>query len=174
MWADITMGMEDVKQPEWSWDIRSSLIPPDLVPALPVDPFRGYVLPGLAIEVAAYSPPIIEFDTVGYFAAGTGTRTWIGVKIFIDESGAGQHRWYCAQMDRDFDVVNNRFLDSGTVQPGSFASENELVSTPIPGQKFQIDVARLIHPIPLPPTQPAYFFVDLEDFRILVLRFLEE
>jgi hypothetical protein len=146
----------------------------------PLDPKYNTVLPQLCFEIAVEHESIrtlVDTDTARYFAAGSGTRTWFGVKLLLDKTGQGNHRWYCAQKDRDWDPTTNSYLNTATINPASFprvpqGHPNRLLSVPVPGQQLSIDVQHLIRPIPLPANQPATFTVDLEALRLKIIEVL--
>lgn len=144
----------------------------------PLDPKYNTVLPQLCFEIAVEHesiPTLVDDDTARYFAAGSGTRTWFGVKLLLDKTGQANHRWYCAQKDRDWDPTTNSYLNTATINPASFprvTHHNRLLSIPVPGQQLSIDVQHLIRPIPLPANQPPTFTVDLEALRLRLLRWL--
>jgi hypothetical protein len=178
MIIDYPLAPGDTKQPDVHWSLARIHIPQNLMANFATDPTHGNILAGFCMEVAVKNesiPTLVDTDVPRYFAPTAATRCWIGIKIFIDESGNRNHRWYAAQVDRDWDPNTNTFLNTTTESPASFprvARNNQLLTVPIPGRRFQIDVQRLIHPLPLPPNQPAYFYVDLEAFRVKVLQWL--
>jgi|SRR5579859_2542621 len=178
MIIDYPLAPGDTKQPDIHWSLAKTHIPQNLRASFATDPKHGNILPVLCMEVAVKNesiPTLIDTDVPRYFAPTAATRCWIGIKIFIDESGNKNHRWYAAQVDRDWDPTINTFLNTTTENPASFhrvTTNNQSLTVPIPGRRFQIDVQRLIHPLPLPPNQPAYFSVDLEAFRVKVLQWL--
>lgn len=57
-----------------------------------------------------------------YFQAGTGTRYWIGVKVFKNDP-PGVKRWWAGHALRDRDPQTNMFLDSYTFQTWSMRTD---------------------------------------------------
>jgi hypothetical protein len=175
----VPLGINDTKQPDVHFSLSKRFISANLAAMFPTDPKHGPVLPQLCMEIAVENdiiPTLVDDDSARYFVAGSGTRCWIGIQLFLDKTGQGVHRWYCVQKDRDWDPTTNSFLNTVTINPASFPcvhDNHRLLSTPIPGQTFCIDVQNLIRPIPLPATQPATFTVDLEALRLRILRWLE-
>jgi hypothetical protein len=178
MIIDYPLAPGDTKEPDLNWSLAKIHIPQNLMANFATDPTHGNILAGFCMEVAVINesiPTLVDTDVPRYFVPTAATRCWIGIKIFIDESENRNHRWYAAQVDRDWDPNTNTFLNTTTESPASFprvARNDQLLTVPIPGRRFQIDVQRLIQPLPLPPNQPAYFYVDLEAFRVNVLQWL--
>jgi hypothetical protein len=178
---DVTLGPGDVKKPDGHFCIRRNLIiPQNLVASFPTDPITGSILPGLVFEVSFFNeslPAWTEDDTARWFAPGGGTRIWLGFKIHLDTSGAGRHTWWCGMMIRDYDLNTNTWLNTATLDPTSFPrvrSNDRLMSIPVVGQVFQVDVAKLLHPVPLPRHQAPHFTIDLEAFRLHVVKSAEQ
>ena len=80
----LTPGTSD-KAPDGHWQISPARIPPQFLNSFPLNPRNGLIAPGLVLEVAVSNetmPTPTQTDLGRYFAAGTGTRVWLGVKIF--------------------------------------------------------------------------------------------
>jgi len=78
-------------------------------------------------------PRLVDTDVPCYFAPTAATRCWIGIKIFIDESGKRNHRWYAAQVDSDWDPNTNMLLSTTMENPASFprvTRNNQLLTVP--------------------------------------------
>src|SRR5438046_1254116 len=92
----LTPGTSD-KVPDGHWAIAANLIPPNLVNQFPLNPRTGNIAPQLVLEVAVANesmPRLTQIDLARYFAAGTGTRAWVGIKIFKDNRNIPPvHRW---------------------------------------------------------------------------------
>src|SRR5271169_2172103 len=96
-------------------------------------------------------PPLHKSTLLVTFAAGTGTRAWIGVKVFCDDrNNLSQPRWWCGWATRD-QLPNGTFLDSATMHAESMpiaATHNELITTPTnPRLVFHIDIGIIVHPM---------------------------
>jgi hypothetical protein len=84
------------KQPDEQWTINVNRLPnfqPGFNP-FPVNATTGKLAPQLVLEVAVSNelmPILVDVDLVNYLAPGTGTRAWIGIKIFKSSSANGTH-----------------------------------------------------------------------------------
>jgi hypothetical protein len=177
MITDIVLSPGDIKQPDIHYTLDPSRIPANILPSFPKHATRNTILPIVAVEIAYFNESLrklADTDSQRFFAPGSGTRVSIGLKIYIDED-KGEHRWWAGLMERDFDAQTNRFLDTATIQPPLFprVPKNQLMSIPVPGQRLSIDVAKSIYPMPLPANTPPFFHIDLEQFRLNVLRSLQ-
>lgn len=118
-------------------------------------------------------PTLTGVDLQRYFAAGTGTRAWIGLKIFCDSrNNPPNHKWWSGWAHRDR-APNGAFLDSATLHPESMpivATNNApLANATNPPLTFNLDVAMIIHPMPIPQNYPAILSIDMEEIRELAL-----
>jgi hypothetical protein len=110
-------------------------------------------------------PTLTNNDLGRYFGPGTGTRVWLGVKIFKKSAPHLPHRWWFGMAVRD--QVNAVFQNSCTMSANSLPivnSYNQLLSQPVM-TIFQIDVNILFYPFPRPVNYPPYFDVDMEIVR---------
>ena len=174
---DVTLipGGSD-KAPDGHWQINPHHIPAQLINSFPTNPRTGTLAPCLVLEVAVCNesiPILTQVDLARYFAPGTGTRAWIGVKIFKDHRhNPPNHRWWCGWASRDR-AANGTFLDSATINPESMPilhSHNSPLSTqPVPRLSFNIDVAPLIDPMAVPQGYSPTILVDMELVRQLAL-----
>ena len=149
---------------------------PNLQPGLnpfPVNAATGELVPQLVLEVAVSNesmPILIDTDLVNYFAPGTGTRAWIGVKIFKSSSSNGTYCWWAGWARRK--MVNGQFVN----QPESSLESMPRVNThnvPImqpTNLVFHIDVITLLHPCQPPANYPPTIDINLEDVRQVMLR----
>jgi hypothetical protein len=116
---------------------------------------------------------LTQIDLARYFAAGTGTRAWIGIKIFKDDRNTPPvHRWWCGWAARDF--VGGLFLNSATMHAESMpilATSNVPISTPT-AITFHIDVDLLLHPMPRPQGYPGTLDIDMELVRQSAIEWL--
>ena len=100
----LTRGASD-KVLDGHWQISPARIPPQFLNSFPLNPRNGLIAPGLVLEVAVSNemmPILTQTDLGRYFAAGTGTRVWLGVKIFLDNrNNPPTHRWWCGWATRD-------------------------------------------------------------------------
>lgn len=164
----LTPGINN-KVPDGHWVIEANQIPPNLVNQFPLNPRTGRIAPQLVLEVAVANesmPRLTQIDLPRYFAAGTGTRAWIGIKIFKDDRNTPPvHRWWCGWATRDY--LNGQFLNSATMHRESMpilTNNNAPISTPT-NITFHIDVDLLLHPMPRPQGYPATLDIDMERVR---------
>jgi hypothetical protein len=177
LYKDITLtpGTSD-KAPDGHWQLSPARIPPQFRNSFPLNPRSGLIAPGLVLEVAVSNetmPVLTQIDLGRYFAAGTGTRVWIGVKIFCDDrNNPPTHRWWCGWAARD-QAQNGVFLNIATLHAESMpivTSHNTPLATPTnPPLIFHIDVRLLVHPMPTPQGYPATLDVNMELVRQLAL-----
>jgi hypothetical protein len=155
MIIDYPLAPGDTKRPDVYWSLAKIHIPQDLMANFATDPIHGNILAGFCMEVAVKNesiPTLIDTDVPRYFAPTAATRCWIGIKIFIDVSGNRNHRRYVAQVDCDWDPNTNTFLNTTTETQHRSSELREIINcsqSQFPGRRFQIDVQRLIHPLPL-------------------------
>jgi hypothetical protein len=167
------------KAPDGHWQLDRARIPPQFLNSFALNPYGGLIAPGLVleVEVANESMPVFTpIDLGRYFAAGTGTRVWLGVKVFCDSrNNPPTHRWWCGWATRD-QGQNGVFLNSATLHPESMpivTSHNTPLTTPTnPPLIFHIDVSFLIDPMPIPQGYPAILDVNMESIRRLACRIL--
>jgi hypothetical protein len=164
------------KVPDAHWSMPRHHIPPHLINQFSLNPRNGKMLPQLVLEVAVANetmPRLTQIDLVRYFAPGTGTRAWIGIKNFKDDRNTPPvHRWWCGWATRDFQ--GGVFLDSATMHVESMpilATNNVPISTPT-AITFHIDVDILLHPMPRPQGYPATLNIDMERVRQLAIDWL--
>ena len=124
------------KAPDGHLTLNPRHIPLNLLPSYPTNPRTGLITPQLVLEVAVGNesmPRHTQTDLDRCFAAGTGTRAWIGIKIFKDDrNNPPRHRWWTGHAHRDF--VNGAFLDSATFHPESMPivpNHNALLSNAV-------------------------------------------
>jgi hypothetical protein len=128
----------------------------------------------LEVAVSNETMPVLsQIDLGRYFAAGTGTRAWLGVEIFCDDrNNTPTHRWWCGWATRDR-AQNGAFLNSATLHAESMpivASHYTPLATPTnPPLIFHIDVGIVVHPMPIPQGYPATLDVNMELVRQLAL-----
>jgi len=132
-------------------------------------PTGAMLFPVICVEVAICNEPLIKLlsDMARYFQGGTGTRYWIGVKVFKNDP-PGKVRWWAGHALRDRDPQSNAFLNSATLQPGSMSTtltRNADISIAVPGLQFSVDLATLLDPLPVPQGCPAQFVFDIERLR---------
>lgn len=164
------------KVPDGHWTIEPNQIPPNFINQFPLNSRNGKIAPQLVLEVAVSNesmPQLTQIDLARYFALGTGTRAWIGIKIFKDDRNTPPvHRWWCGWASRDF--VGGVFLNSATMHPESMpilATNNIPISIPT-AITFHIDVDLLLHPMPRPQGYPGTLNIDMELVRRRAVRWL--
>jgi hypothetical protein len=127
----------------------------------------------MVLEVAVSDesmPTLSERDLGRYFGPGTGTRWWIGIKIFKNPNGVA--RWWTGHAQRT--MINGAFLDVATLHHESMPvvqSHNIDISIPT-NLVFNIDVSTLIHPAALPHNYPPTFQLNMETIRQMIVRLL--
>jgi hypothetical protein len=47
--------------------------------------------------------------------------------------------------------------------------QNTDINVPVPGLQFTVDLATLLHPLPVPPGYPPQFVLNLELFRKIIV-----
>jgi hypothetical protein len=134
----------------------------------------GSLAPQLVVEVTVCNGIMPQFavtDLERYFASGTGTRAWIGIKIWKSSK-----QWWCGWASRSRGA-NNQFLDAPVMSDESMpiASTNNVSILRPTNIVFHIDVATLLDPFapPFPPnTYPTTFDINLERIRQIAIRYI--
>ena len=171
---DVPLGPTDCKQPDVHFTI-------DLRRILPPHPPRGTfalgaggnLSPQLVFDIAVANesmPTLTEIDLQRYFSAGTGTRWWVGIRIFKDVDGVT--RWWVGHAYRRF--VNGRFIDRAELHQESMpnvTSHNVDISIHT-NLLFRISVQTLMHPCLPPAAYPDFIVINLEQIRQLVVSLL--
>jgi hypothetical protein len=127
----------------------------------------------LEVEVSNESMPILaERDLARYFGPGTGTRWWIGIKVFKSDTG-GVHRWWAGHAKRAF--VQGAFIDEAEFSPESMdrVENNNDPITIATDKVFHVDVATLVHPCALPPNYPPMLDINLEEIRKVIVSWIQ-
>ena len=135
----------------------------------PVNPYDGSPAPSLCFEIATKNETLLKLDDrdfLRYFETASGCNVWIGVKMFIDKNGQGNHRWWCGWAYRDRNP-NNTFANSGTLSPESFP-QDLLLATPT-AITFTIPTNLLFGNITMPANCPPNFTFPCERFRRLLM-----
>jgi len=74
------------KQPDGHWTINTAMLPnPPPAGTFPMNLATTFLSPQIVLEVAVSHESMLTLsrvDLAKYFAPGTGTRVWIGVKVF--------------------------------------------------------------------------------------------
>ena len=163
------------KQPDGHWTVNVHRLPNfQQVPnPFPVNAATGELAPQLMLEVDVKNetmPTLVDVDLVNYFAPGTGTRAWIGIKIFKSSSPNGTHRWWAGWARRR--MVNGQFVDQPDLSQESMprVNTNNVPITQPTNIVFHVDVFTLLHPCQPPPNYPATIDINLEDVRQVILR----
>jgi hypothetical protein len=136
----------------------------------------GYSMPGLA-EVGALilallgciDVNLVETDLAKYFAPGTGTRAWVGIKVFKSTSLNGTPRWWTGWARRR--MIDGQFVDQPDLSQESMPRVNthNIPITQPTNCVFHIDIFTLLHPCQAPANYPATIDIILEDLRQLIL-----
>ena len=111
-----------------------------------------------------------QTDLARYFAAGTGTRWWVGIKVF--KNPGGTNRWWAGHASRRF--TNGQFENTADISTESMPIvQSYNVDLNVPTQLvFHITVSTLIHPCAPPANYPAILDIDLENIRQLIVTLL--
>jgi hypothetical protein len=161
------------KEPDAAWKIRPGRIP-GYNPALhagsfPIDPNTGLESPIIVVEVACSNesiPILTTADLNAYFGPGTGTRVWLGLKVFKKSKPHLPHCWWFGMAVRD--QINGVFQNSGTMSANSLpivTTNNRLLSLPVHNTILRIDVNLLFQPFPRPAHYPPFLDLDMELVR---------
>ena len=151
------------------------LNPQQLQNPFPINLASNSIAPQLVFEVAVHNesiPTLTGTDLSRYFGLGTGTRAWIGIKIFKNSDPNGTHRWWCGWAKRM--VVNGQFVDLAEMSNESWPIvPNYNVDLNLPTNTvFHIDVALLVAPLQPPQGYPPTLNLDLEVIRQLIIESL--
>ncbi len=130
----------------------------------------GNIAPQLVLEVAVSNetmPTLTQTDLARYFVAGTGTRWWVGIKVF--KNPGGTNRWWAGHASRRF--THGQFQNAADFSPESMPIvQSYNIDLNAPTQLvFHITVATLIHPCQPPANYPATLDIDLENIRQLIV-----
>ena len=115
-------------------------------------------------------PRLTQTDLNNYFAPGTGTRAWVGIKIWVHTT-SNHHTWWAGWATRAKDA-NGQWLDQPLMMPQSMPlrpTHNASIYLSVPQLVFPIDVDELIHPCQR-PVPPRYLNINLEQIRLLIVR----
>jgi hypothetical protein len=161
------------KQPDGHWAINvARLLNPPPPGTFPINAATNKIAPQLVLEVAVSNetlPILADRDLARYFGPGTGTRSWIGIKVFKSDNVGGVHRWWAGHATRK--LVQGVFLDEAEISQESMprVARNNEPLTQVTNRFFHIDVAILLHPCPVPPNYPATLDINLEEVRELIM-----
>jgi len=132
----------------------------------------------MVFEIAVWNesmPRLTQRDLDRYFAAGTGTRLWVGIKIFEDDrNNPPSHRWWAGWATRDR-APNGAFLNSATLHAESMPivqTHNQLLYLATNPLIFHLDVAILLNPMAIPNGYPQTLDLNMEEIRRLALSIL--
>ena len=80
-----------MKRPDAHWRVKPHmLLSPQLVQnPFNIDPVTNQIAPQLVFEVAVSNESMPTTDLNRYFGPGTGTRAWIGIKVFKNANSNG-------------------------------------------------------------------------------------
>jgi hypothetical protein len=137
-------------------------------------PNGAMLFPVICFEISICNEtlPRLLGDLGRYFQAGTGTRYWMGIKVFKNDP-PGVIRWWAGHALRDQDPQTNMFLDSYTFQAGSMRTDlhrNADINVPVPGLQFTVDLATLLHPLAVPPGYAPQIVWDVEQLRQIIIQ----
>lgn len=129
----------------------------------------GRIASQLVFEVAVHNetmPRLIQNDLSNYFAPGTGTRAWVGIRIWVHANN-NNHTWWAGWATRA-KSPNGQLLDQPLLMPQSMSivnSNNASIYQPVPQLVFAIDVDELIAPCQMPAGYPQHRRINLEAVR---------
>jgi hypothetical protein len=168
----LTPGTGD-KAPDGHWALDPARIPVPFVNSFPVNSRTGNIAPQLVLEVAVSNESmshLTQVDLVRYFAPGTGTRAWMGIKVFKDKQNVPPiHRWSAGWAARD--QANGQFLDRASLDAESMpiVPTNNIAVSILTNIIFHIDVNLLLSPMPRPVGYPPTLDIDLEIIRQTII-----
>ena len=168
------LNNNSTKLPDASFAVNLNRLPNSQGHTFVTDPGTGLLAPILVMEVSISheSMPILaETDLRSYFDVGTGTRHWVGIKVWKSRTG-GPTRWWAGHASRE--MINGVFQNRAIIDPQSFPIvQTHNVEINIPTNIiFNINVRRLLHPCPIPAGYPATIDIDLEVMRGLIIRYI--
>jgi hypothetical protein len=87
----------NAKKPDAHWTVDLNVLPNPPPPGTFVVGAGGNIAPQLVFEVAVLNETtsmstLTQTDLARYFAVGTGTRWWVGIKMF--KNLGGTNRWW--------------------------------------------------------------------------------
>ena len=162
------------KQPDGHWTVNINRLPnPQQAQGVfAINAATNQLAPQLVLEVVVSHESMITgtgTDLAKYFGPGTGTRCWIGIKVFKAATPTGTSRWWAGYALRK--RVNGVFVnqpDMNAESMGIVASNNVSIHQPT-NIVFHIDVATLIDPCQRPPNYPATLDINLEEVRQVIV-----
>jgi hypothetical protein len=172
---DVNMVPGSDKQPDGHWTINPAMLPnPPPAGTFPMNLATTFLSPQIVLEVAVSHQSMTtlsQVDPAKYFAPGTGTRVWIGVKVFKSKAMVPMHCWWMGYAVRP--RIGGVFLDQGdmNIEGMPLANPNESIHQPT-GRVFHLDVGDIIYPCAPPPTYPATLDINLEEIRQLIVRYM--
>jgi hypothetical protein len=130
--------------------------------------------PQLVFEVAVSNesmPTLTITDLYRYFGPGTGTRAWIGIKVFKNPK-TGVHWWWAGWARRM--MVNGIFVNQPDMSNESMPivdNYNLPINIPV-NIIFHIDIVTLISPCQPPASYPQFIDLDLEQVRQIIVEMI--
>ena len=123
------------------------------------------------VSICHESPTeLAVIDVQRYFLPGTGTRWWLGVKVFKKDPPKVT-KWWAGHALRD--LQNGTFQNSFTFQSGSMAlglPKNADITVPVPGLQFAAPLATLLHPLAIPQGYATHIIFDIEWLRQIIVQ----
>ena len=161
---DIPLGPSN-KQPDAMFSIVLAYLPNGGARHAFHQLLNGTMFPVIYFEVSICYESLTELavtDVQRYFLPGTGTRWWLGVKVFKKDPPKVT-RWWAGHALRD--LQNGTFQNSFTFQPGSMAlglPRNADINVPVPGLQFAAPLATLFHPLPVSQGYASHIIFDIK------------
>lgn len=117
-------------------------------------------------------PTFTITDLTKYFAPGTGTRCWVGFKVFKANTPTGTTRWWAGYAMRK--RVNGILVDEPDMSAESMpiVATNNVPVTQVTNTTFHLDVDAIIEPCQRPPTYPATLDINLDEVRQVIVESL--
>lgn len=163
---------QDLKLPDCAWSVDLDQLPNQGQGHNFVQiPNQRMFSPIIAAEIAISNESLVQLatrDVARYFQAGTGTRWWIGVKVFRADPPRVT-RWWAGHALRDFDAQNNVWRNTFTFCQNSMDRDlaaNAPLTTSVAGLRFSADVNYLLQPVGPPAGYPTHLHFDMERIRL--------
>jgi hypothetical protein len=164
------------RQPDGHWTIDPTRLQNPPPPGtFTINSARNLMAPQIVLEVAVSNdsmPTLTNTDLMKYFGPGTGTRCWIGIKVFKANTPTGTTRWRAGYAMRK--CVNGVFVDEPDMSTESMpiVATNNIPVTQVTDKTFHLDIDTIIDPCQRPPTYPATIDIDLEEVRQVIIKSL--
>jgi hypothetical protein len=174
MITDVNLVPGSDKQPDGHWRIDPTRLQNPPPPGtFAINSATNLMSPQIVLEVAVSNesmPMLTNIDLIKYFGPGTGTRCWIGLKLFKANTPTGTTRWWAGYAMRK--RVNGVFVDEPDISVESMpiVATNNVPVTQLTNITFHVNVDTIIDPCQRPPAYPATIDIDLEEVRQVIIK----